>query len=153
MQAVAVANTGLVDGVGCRAVWSFANGYVAPTGIRSVVDRVHAAAGSEHEVVGITEAGRVHLHGTAGDETRLVKSVVASERIVGVGRASPRFVVERRNIVSGVANGIQIDLQNGGRQGKLRQEGEPIGGCPHVRVAALSDVERIRGRVQLKAIR
>ena len=103
---------------------------VAPAGVAAVVDRVHPAAlGDQRRRTGCGSR-RVDLHRPAGHELGLVLAVVAAERVVGVGVARAVLVVEGRQVVGRVADGIQIDRRiaadsaYSGRRAKLF-EGAP----------------------------
>ena len=119
---LAMSDAGLIHSIGRVAARPLAHRDVAPPGVRTVIDRVHSPAGRQHQVVRIAETWRIDLHRSAGHELRLVLAVVAAKRIVRVSDAAPRLVVQRRQVVRRIPDRIQIDRQNGRRQGELRQQ-------------------------------
>ena len=126
VQPVAVADARFVDAVGRGAARTFADRYVAPTGVGAVVDGIHLAVGVDQQIVRVAETGRVDLHRPAGDDLRLVPAVVAAEGIVRVVIALRAF---RRRASAGrrsccrsrseSIDRIAADRANSGRNEKL----------------------------------
>ncbi len=100
----------LIGGVSRR---TFIDGDVTPTSVGTVVDRIKATVGGQNEIVGISKAGGVHLNRSTRDKLSLILAVISTKRIVGVIHSWSVFVVQSREVVSGVAYRVQIDRQNG----------------------------------------
>lgn len=84
----------------------------APILVHAVVDGEEPSGLGQHEVVRIPETRRVDRDGPAGDEPCLVFAIVAAERIALVVWAGAAVVVQRRQIVSPLADRLEIEFQH-----------------------------------------
>ena len=112
VQAVAQVDAGLGDRVRARAARTRADGDVAPARVRSVVPRVQLTGARAHERERVAEARRVHLHRARRRDLGLVLPEVAAERTDETGEV---VVDQRREVVGGVADGVEVDPQDRAR--------------------------------------